>query len=98
MTLDHALDILAGLVLEDGRRWGEAAYPWQWEDARAILDPDSPTPYHFLTRPRGASKTGDLAGICIAALLEQLDSADRSFAVAADRDQGRLLVDAVAGY
>jgi phage terminase large subunit-like protein len=98
MTLDRALDILAGLVLEDGRRWGEAAYPWQWEDARAILDPDGPTPYHYLTRPRGASKTGDLAGVCIAALLEQLDASDRAFAVAADRDQGRLIVDAMAGY
>jgi phage terminase large subunit-like protein len=98
MTLDRALDILAGLVLEDGRRWGEAAYPWQWEDARAILDTDSPTPYHYLTRPRGASKTGDLAGVCIAALLEQLDASDRALAVAADRDQGRLIVDAMAGY
>ena|SRR5215216_1571906 len=26
------LDLLAALVLEDGRRWGEAAEPWQWAD------------------------------------------------------------------
>ena len=94
----NALDLLAGLVLEDGRTWGEAAWPWQLEDARAILEPASPTPLHFLTRPRGASKTTDLAGVAIAALVEQLPPNGRAYAVAADRDQARLLVDALAGF
>jgi hypothetical protein len=93
----RALDILAGLVLEDGRRWGDAATPDQWSDARAVLGPDEP-PYNFLTRGRGYSKTGDLAGIGVAAMLAQLPAGSRLYGLAADRDQGRLLVDATGGY
>ncbi len=91
-----ALDLLAGLVLDDGRRWGDAAEPWQWADARAVLE--GPQRLAYITRPRGASKTTDLAGIGIAALVEQLPPASRSYAVAADRDQAALLVDAMAGF
>jgi phage terminase large subunit-like protein len=93
-----ALDVLAALVLEDGRRWGDAAAGFQWEDAEAILDEGSPTPYHFLSRSRGGAKTGDLAGVAVAAMLAQLPEASRLYGVAADLDQGRLLVDAVDGY
>jgi hypothetical protein len=93
-----ALELLAGLVSEDGRRWGEAAHGFQWEDAAAILQPHGQRRYHYLTRPRGASKTSDLAGIAVAALLEQLPRSSRSYGLAADRDQGALLVDAVAGF
>jgi phage terminase large subunit-like protein len=96
MSLE-ALDVLSALVLEDGRRWGEAAAPFQWQDARAVLQPEG-APYHFLTRSRGSSKTSDLAGIAIAASLTQLPAASHSYALAADRDQGRLLVDAVEGF
>jgi phage terminase large subunit-like protein len=94
---EEALDLLASLVLEDGRRWGEAAVSWQWEDGRAVLDPEGP-PYHFLTRPRGGSKTTDLAGIALAAMLAQLPAGARLYGLAADRDQGRLLVDAIEGF
>lgn len=94
----NPLDVLSALVLEDGRKWGEAAAPFQWEDARAILDPRSDTPLHFLTRSRGSSKTTDLAGIGLAALLTQLPAGSRSYALAADRDQGRLLTDACLGF
>ncbi len=93
-----ALELLAGLVSEDGRRWGEAAHGFQWEDAAAILQPHGQRRYHYLTRPRGASKTSDLAGIAVAALLEQLPRSSRSYGLAADRDQGALLVDSVAGF
>ncbi len=96
--LDAALDILSGLVLEDGRRWGEVAEPFQWADARAVLDPENETPYHFLTRSRGGSKTADLAGVAIAAMLTQLPAGARLYGLAADRDQGRLLVDSIPGY
>lgn len=90
--------VLGGLVLEDGRRWADAAMEWQVADARAVLEPEpGDARQHFLTRPRGGSKTTDLAGICLAALLEQLPSASRAYWVAADRDQGRLGVDALAG-
>lgn len=94
--MGDALELLAGLVLEDGRRWGDAAEPFQWQDARAVLSGGWRQAY--LTRPRGASKTTDLAGIGIAALLEQLPPRSRSYAAAVDADQGRLLVDALDGF
>ncbi len=97
--MSEALDVLASLVLEDGRLWGDAAQGWQWEDARAILDPGPDDPRsHFLTRPRGASKTSDVGGVACAALLTQLPPAARGYAVAADADQARLLVDAMSGF
>jgi hypothetical protein len=92
---DQALDLLAAVVLEDGRRWGDAATPEQWEDARAVLDQGG-VPYHFLTRARGYSKTFDLASIALAAMLTQLPAASRLYGLAADRDQGRLLIDSIA--
>jgi hypothetical protein len=96
-SVDRAVDLLAGLVLEDGRRWGEAAVPEQWADARAVLDPAG-APYSYLTRARGYSKTTDLAGIVIAAMHEQLPPGSRAYGLASDRDQGRLLTDAIAGF
>lgn len=92
-----ALDLMAGLVLEDGRRWAEAACDFQWRDAEAVLDPDG-TPYHFLTRARGAAKTADLAGMAVAVMLTQAPVGARLYGLAADRDQGRLLIDSIAGY
>lgn len=96
--LDAALNLMGALVLEDGRRWGAAAQDFQWEDARAVLDPESETPYSFLTRGRGGAKTGDLAGIAVAAMLEQAPAGARLYGLAADRDQGRLLLDSITGY
>jgi phage terminase large subunit-like protein len=95
--LRDALALLAALVLEAGRRWGEVAEPWQWADARAVLDVTGPR-RHFLTRPRGGSKTTDLGGIAVAALLEQLPRLSESPAYAADRDQAAKLLKAVAGF
>jgi phage terminase large subunit-like protein len=94
-----AVSLLAGLVLESGHRWGEVATPWQWADARAILEPDDGDPLlHFDTRPRGGSKTSDLAGMTAAALVEQVPAGGRCYAIASDRDQARLLVDSLAGF
>ena len=94
----RAMALLGGLILEDGRRWGDAAMPWQLADARAVLQPGDGEPrQHFLTRPRGGSKTTDLAGICLAALLEELPAGSRAYWIASDRDQGRLGVDAING-
>ena len=93
-----ALDLLASLVLEDGRRWGEVATPWQWADAQAVLDPAPGGPrLHFTTRPRGGSKTVDGAAIAAVALVEQLPPGSRAYALAVDKDQARLLNDALAG-
>jgi phage terminase large subunit-like protein len=94
---DKALDLLGALVLEDGRPWGEAATAEQWEDARAVLDPAG-APYSYLTRSRGYSKTTDLAGIVLAAMHEQIPPGSRAYGLASDRDQGRLLTDALAGF
>jgi phage terminase large subunit-like protein len=97
--VSQALDVLGGLILENGSRWGEAAQAWQWSDARAVLEPGPDDPRsHFLTRPRGASKTTDLAGVATAALLTQLAPAARAYAVASDADQARLLIDAMTGF
>ena len=95
---DPALDLIAGLVLADGRRWGDVAAKFQWEDVRAILDPEADAPYHYLTRSRGASKTSDLAAIAIGMMLAQLPPGSRLYALASDRDQARLLLDAIAGF
>jgi phage terminase large subunit-like protein len=95
--VNDVLDVLAALALPDGRRWGAVAGAFQWDDARAVLDPDG-RPYQFLTRPRGGSKTTDLAAISVAAMVAQLPPGSRLYAIASDRDQGRLLVDAVEGF
>jgi phage terminase large subunit-like protein len=95
--LDAALDFLAGLVLENGTVWGAAASAVQWGDARAILSMDS-TPYHYVTRSRGYSKTTDLGAIALAVMHEQLPAGSRLYALAADRDQGRLLLDTIASF
>jgi phage terminase large subunit-like protein len=91
-------ELLLGLVHEDGRRWGEIAVDFQRDDADAILDPSEPARQHFLTRPRGASKTTDLAAVVLTALLEQLPAGAQAYAVAADRDQAQLLLREVAGF
>jgi phage terminase large subunit-like protein len=96
--INGALEFLASLVLEGGRRWGEAASVWQWQDARLILSLDTAVRNHFLTRPRGGSKTTDLAGICLAVMLYQAPAAARTYALAVDRDQGRLLIDSMSGF
>lgn len=85
-----------GLVLESGVTWGDAAYPWQIADVRAILAGEPLL--HFISRPRGASKTSDLAAVVVAFLLELLPPGARGFGFAADRDQARLLIEAVAGF
>jgi phage terminase large subunit-like protein len=94
--LHSALVLLSSLVLDNGKRWGEAAQPWQWLDAMAILD-ERGTPYHFVTRPRGGSKTTDVAAVLVAVMLLQMPDSARLYVLAADRDQGRLLLNAMRG-
>lgn len=97
MTADKSLALLGGLMLDDGRRWADAAEPWQSRDAAAVLDAADPR-YHYLTRPRGGSKTTDLAGVAVALLLTQAPRRSRSYCFAADADQAGLLLDALAGF
>jgi hypothetical protein len=91
------LALLLALVLDDGRRWGDVATDWQRADAAAVLDLSGPR-MHAITRPRGGSKTTDVAGIACAALVLQAPPASRSYAVAVDQDQAGLLHAAMAGF
>lgn len=92
-----ALDLLAGLVMDAGARWGETATAHQRADAAAVLSSDGPR-RHWLGRPRGWSKTTDVAALSVAVLLEQLQPGAAGYAAAADKDQARLVVDAARGF
>lgn len=96
-TLDP-LSLLAGLVLDDeGTRWGDVAETFQREDAEAILTGVAPSAarLHFLTRPRGGSKTTDLAAVLLVVLVTQAPRRSTSHAYARDADQAGLLLDAL---
>jgi hypothetical protein len=90
------LDLLSGLVLEDGRRWGSMAVDWQVADARAIFD-GSGARWHFLTRPRAGSKSTDAAGVALCWLATEAPAGARGYVVAVDSDQAALDVDAASG-
>lgn len=97
-TRDQAFALLSLCVLENGERWGAAASPVQVSDALAVLDPDAAQGRHWLGRPRGFSKTTDVAALALVVMLTQLPPGARCYAAAADRDQARLLLDALAGF
>jgi hypothetical protein len=97
MSREKAIAALYGAVVDDrGRWWGEIATDRQREDAEALLDPTG-SRFHFQTRPRGGSKTTDLAPVLAVSLIFLSKPSDRAFAFAFDRDQARLLYDALAG-
>ena len=93
--MTSALDVLHSLRIEDGRRWGQAAYAFQREDAEAILRGEPP--FHFLTHARGSSKTGDQAGIVLSLLLT-VGARERIYWLAADQEQGQLCIDSIRGF
>lgn len=97
MSREMALDLLHALILDDGQRWGAVAAPFQHTDAAALLDP-APPHSHFLTRPRGGSKTTDVAGVELVDLIAVAPPAARSYCLAADADQAGLLLDALGGF
>ncbi len=87
------------------RRFGDVMDPWQRSDF-AALDPalmscngrkhDADAKMRaYLERPRGASKTTDLAVVCSWAMAFA-NRPIRGYAFAADRDQAALLKDAMA--
>ena len=94
-----ALDLMYALRIEDGRMWGEAAQDFQIEDAEAILLNQRPDPtWHFLTRPRGGSKSTDTAAMSIAWLVEDAPPLANGHVVAASTDQASIIIDAAAGF
>lgn len=96
---EAALDLLYALRLEDGRCWGEIASDFQKEDAAAILLNERPNPtWHFLTRPRGGSKTTDIAGISLAWLAVDAAPLANGHVIAAKAEQAAILIDAIRGF
>ncbi len=85
------------MVLEDGRPWAASAAPYQWKDARSILEPHGDVRQVFLTRPRGGRKTTDLAGMVLAVLATQAPTMARCYVGASDEDQAQELIDAADG-
>lgn len=94
-----ALDILHGFVMQDGQRWGEAATPWQKEDAQAILEPGEGPRRHWAGRPRGSSKTQDTAGMLLAELLAgQISPSTPAYAAAAGAKQAALVIQSIRAF
>jgi len=87
---------LAWLIQPDGYRWGEVAADFQWDDAAAFLSPEGPR-YHYLSRPRGGSKTSDLAALALVAM-RTLTPGSIGYAVAADREQAARMIAMMWGY
>jgi hypothetical protein len=92
---EAALGVMYGLVLEDGKRWGEIAIQQQIEDIEAIFNDDGPNK-HFYTRPRGGSKTTDVAGAAISWLAADAPPRSRGYVVASNGEQAGILIDAAA--
>jgi phage terminase large subunit-like protein len=96
--MGEAMRLLGGLVLEDGRRWVEAAAPFQLEDAAAVLEPDAGAArLHWLGRSKGSSKSTDLAGMSLAWLVEQAQPLDTGYVAASDAEQANRLLDRARG-
>jgi hypothetical protein len=95
----RAGEIMAGLVLENGKTWGSCAAPVQVADAKAVLASDPPARRFWIGRGRGYSKTSDAGAMTIAAVLGGVvEPGSRGGFCAADKDQARLAADAIAGW
>jgi hypothetical protein len=92
-----AVTLWLGLVLEDGRKLGDVAEDFQLRLLMWALDPDS-EPNRIELRPRGGAKTSDTAALMVTMLLKVVAPGSRAYAFAADRDQSRLIIDAIRGY
>jgi len=97
VTAPTAFDLLCALRLEDGRHWGDAAAPFQLKDAAAIFSETGPKA-HYLTRPRGGSKTSDIAGVALSWLATSAPLGGRGFIFASSVDQAAILIDAARGF
>lgn len=84
------------LRLPDGRSYGASLEPWQRADFEA-LDQREKYPNASMWRPRGHSKTSDVAAEAVCELFLGGPNA-RLYCAAVDRDQARLLAELSAGY
>jgi len=88
-------DVLATLKLEHDVLWIKAAYPWQRDDALAVLEGERP--YGYFTRSRGCSKTVDLSAVTLSFLLAA-DGRFRAYWLASDAEQAALAIDTITGF
>lgn len=96
--MGDAMVTMSAWRLEDGRRWIEAATDWQVDDAQAVLEPGPDDPrLHWLGRPKGGSKTTDVAGMAMAWLLDQAAPLDEGYVIASDSDQAKRLLGRAKG-
>ncbi len=94
---DAALDLMWALVLESGERWGDIAADFQVGDAEAIHSPTPPN-LHFITRPRGGSKSSDIAAIALSWLVMDAPPLANGHIVASNTEQAAIVIDAIAGF
>lgn len=96
MSADAALALMAGLT-DDVGEWGAAATPDQWLDAEHILSLDGPR-RHWLGRAKGYSKSRDVAGMSIVALLTQFPPGAAGYCAASDADQAGLIRQSIQSF
>lgn len=94
--MNAMLDLMSGFVMESGQTWGSIATDWQIADATAVLSGD--WKYAYLTRPRGGSKTSDVAAMTVAMVLDRIPPGESGHCFAASKDQASLLIGSAAGY
>lgn len=94
---ERALDLMWALRVESGEKWGDVAAPFQMEDAEAIFSDEGPA-LHFLTRPRGGSKSTDLAAVMLAWLAVDAPPLSNGHVVASNTDQAAIVIDAAAAF
>lgn len=89
------LDVLHALVLDSpaDRHWGEVATPFQVDDAAAVLSSPPGAPrLHWLSRPKGSSKTTDTACMLLAWLIAQAQPHQTAYVFSSDLDQSNRLL------
>lgn len=92
-----AIDLMYSLKLENGQPWGVAATPHQKRDAEAVLSPAKPH-LHYITRPRGGSKTTDTSGFVVSWLACEAPRMSRGRVVAANTEQASILIDSASAF
>lgn len=90
--MGDAMELMAAMVLEDGR-WGEVAAPFQIDDARAVLEPEpGAARLNWLSRGKGTSKTTDVSAMTLAWLVAQSAALDEGYVIASDEEQANRLL------
>jgi phage terminase large subunit-like protein len=97
MVVADSLDLLYGLTLDSGARWGAVATAEQRVLAAAVLEPGDGPRLVWLEAPKGYSKSTDTAGLSIARLTTDFPPLAEGYIVAADLDQSNRLLDKARG-